>query len=70
MVLISIEREKLIELKLQIENETPGAEVIIGTRTRDHLPAYDLVITATSAFGQRVVDISRCKPGTVVCDVA
>jgi len=27
-------------------------------------------VTATSAFGQRVVDISRCKPGAVICDVA
>lgn len=30
----------------------------------------DLIVTATSAFGQRIVDISRCKPGAVVCDVA
>jgi hypothetical protein len=30
----------------------------------------DLIVTATSAFGQRIVDISQCKPGAVVCDVA
>jgi hypothetical protein len=28
------------------------------------------VVTATSAFGQRVIDISLCKPGAVICDVA
>jgi hypothetical protein len=27
-------------------------------------------VTATSAFGQRIVDISQCKPGAVICDVA
>jgi hypothetical protein len=27
-------------------------------------------VTATSAFGQRVIDITRCKPGAVICDVA
>ncbi len=27
-------------------------------------------MTATSAFGQRIVDISKCKPGAVICDVA
>jgi hypothetical protein len=30
----------------------------------------DLIITATSAFGQRVIDITKCKPGAVICDVA
>jgi len=28
------------------------------------------VVTATSAFGQRVINLSRCKPGAVICDVA
>ena len=70
VVLISIEPERLIELKRRIRAETPGARVVIGTRAADHLPDCDLVVTATSAFGQRVVDLSRCKPGAVVCDVA
>jgi predicted amino acid dehydrogenase len=70
VVLISIEPERLIELKRRIQRETPGARVIIGTRATDHLPDCDLVVTSTSAFGQRVVDISQCKPGAVVCDVA
>ncbi len=70
VILISIEPERLIELKRRIQDETPGARVVIGTRATEHLPHCDLVITATSAFGQRVVDISRCKPGAVVCDVA
>lgn len=70
VVLISIEPERLIELKRRIQKETPGARVVIGTRPGDHLQDCDLVVTATSAFGQRVLDISRCKPGAVVCDVA
>lgn len=70
VVLISIEPERLIELKRRIQRETPGARVVIGTRATDHLPDCDLVVTSTSAFGQRVVDISQCKPGAVVCDVA
>lgn len=70
VVLVSIEPEQLIALKHQIETETPGARVRIGTETHDELPHCDLVVTATSAFGQRVVDLARCKPGAVVCDVA
>ena len=70
VVLVSIEPEKLIDLKRRIHEETPGAAVTIATRTEDVLGDCDLVVTATSAFGQRVVDISRCKPGAVICDVA
>ena len=70
VALISIEPERLIELKRRIHRETPGCRVVIGTRTRDFLPDRDLVISATSAFGERVVEIARCKPGAVICDVA
>jgi hypothetical protein len=70
VVLVSIEPEKLIELKRRILAETPGAHVTIATRPADWLGECDLVVTATSAFGQRVVDITCCKPGAVICDVA
>jgi predicted amino acid dehydrogenase len=70
VVLISIEPEKLIDLKRTIEREAPGARVTIGTRTEDLVADCDLVVTATSAFGQRIIDITQCKPGAVICDVA
>jgi predicted amino acid dehydrogenase len=70
VVLVSIEPERLIELKRLIQEETPQAEVSIATRADEYLPDCDLVVTATSAFGQRVIDISKCKPGAVICDVA
>ncbi len=70
VVLVSIEPERLIELKRTIQEETPGARVSIATRPDDLLPECDLIITATSAFGQRIVDISKCKAGAVICDVA
>lgn len=70
VVLVSIEPEKLIDLKRTIEQETPGAHVTIATRTHDTISECDLIVTATSAFGQRVIDISRCKAGAVICDVA
>jgi predicted amino acid dehydrogenase len=70
VVLVSIEPEKLIDLKRTIERETPGARVTIATRSGDLLGGCDLVVTATSAFGQRIMDITRAKPGAVICDVA
>ncbi len=70
VVLVSIEPEKLLELKRTIQRETPGSQVTIATRAGDLIADCDLVVTATSAFGQRVIDITKCKPGAVVCDVA
>lgn len=70
VVLVSIEPEKLIELKRTIQRETPGCQVTIATRAGDLIADCDLIITATSAFGQRVIDITKCKPGAVICDVA
>jgi predicted amino acid dehydrogenase len=70
VVLVSIEPEKLIELKRTIQAETPGCKVAIATKAGELVADCDLVITATSAFGQRIVDITRCKPGAVICDVA
>jgi hypothetical protein len=70
VVLVSIEPEKLIDLKRTIEAETPGAQITIATRAEDLVSDCDLIVTATSAFGQRIIDISMCKPGAVICDVA
>ncbi len=70
VVLVSIEPEKLIDLKRTIQAETPGSTVTIATRPDEFVGSCDLIVTATSAFGQRIVDISKCKPGAVICDVA
>jgi predicted amino acid dehydrogenase len=70
VVLVSIEPERLAALKRIIEEETPGAQVVTALSSHDLIGECDLVVTATSAFGQRVIDISQCKPGAVICDVA
>jgi predicted amino acid dehydrogenase len=70
VVLVSIEPEKLIDLKRRIQEETPGSRVAIATRADGLLEDCDLIVTATSAFGQRILDITQCKPGAVICDVA
>lgn len=70
VALVSIEPEKLIDLKRLIQEETPGAKVTIATRADEQVAECDLIVTATSAFGQRILDITKCKPGAVICDVA
>lgn len=64
------EPAKLLSLKETIERETEGAIVhIAGTADRD-LEHMDMIVTATSGAGKRVLDIMRVKPGCVITDVA
>lgn len=70
VVLVAPRPERLIPLKQIIEAETPGARVVIATNAGPHLAEADLVITTTTAIGQKVIDVLKLKPGCVVCDVA
>jgi predicted amino acid dehydrogenase len=68
--LVSPETAKLLALKALIEEEHPGAEVHVATTPDAALPDMDLVVTATSGAGKRVLDITAVKPGCVITDVA
>ena len=70
VVLVSIEPARLAALKERILAATPGVRVEIDTSTARWVGESDLIVTATSAFGQRVLDVSQCKPGAVILDVA
>ncbi len=70
VVLVSIEPDRLSALKQKILAEVPGATVETDVTTNRWVGECDLIVTATSAFGQRVLDISQCKPGAVILDVA
>lgn len=70
VVLVSIEPDRLEALQRTIESETPGARVVTALTSDDLIGDCDVIITATSAFAQRILDISKCKPGAVICDVA
>jgi predicted amino acid dehydrogenase len=70
VVLVSIEPPRLEELKRAILAETPDAQIETDVTTARRVGECDLIVTATSAFGQRVIDASQCKPGAVILDVA
>jgi predicted amino acid dehydrogenase len=42
----------------------------VAARPDEALPAMDMIVTATSAAGQKVLDVMALKPGCVVTDVA
>ena len=68
--LVSPETAKLLALKAAIEQESPGAKVVLAARTDRDLPQMDMVVTATSGAGKKVLDIMKVKPGCVITDVA
>lgn len=70
VVLIAPRAERLLLLKQQIEQETPGARVIAATHPDAYIGDADLIITTTSALTGKVINVDKLKPGAVVCDVA
>ena len=68
--LVSPETAKLLALKAAIEQESPGAKVVLAASTARDLPQMDMVVTATSGAGKKVLDIMKVKPGCVITDVA
>jgi predicted amino acid dehydrogenase len=68
--LVSPESAKLLALKHAIERENPRAEVHIAATPDEHLGDMDVIVTATSGAGKRVLDIMAVKPGCVITDVA
>ncbi len=68
--LVSIEPAKLLALKADIERDNPRAAIFVAASADDHIADMDVIVTATSGAGKKVLDIMRVKPGAVITDVA
>ncbi len=68
--LVSPETAKLLALKESILKETPDAKVFLAARADKDLAQMDMIVTATSGAGKKVLDIMKVKPGCVITDVA
>jgi predicted amino acid dehydrogenase len=68
--LISIESSKLFTLKESILKDTPDAKLHLAVKTDEFLPEMDMIVTATSGAGKKILDIMKVKPGCVITDVA
>jgi predicted amino acid dehydrogenase len=70
VTLVSPETAKLLALKESILRETPDARVVLSANADTHIAAMDMIVTATSGAGKKVLDIMKVKPGCVITDVA
>ncbi len=68
--MVSPETAKLLALKESILLETPDAKVFLSARADKDIAEMDMIVTATSGAGNKVLDIMRVKPGCVITDVA
>src|SRR5690606_15800128 len=66
--LVSPETAKLLQIKRDIERDHPRATVHVATDPSAALSEVDVIVTATSAAGHKVLDIMRVKPGCVITD--
>lgn len=70
VTLVAREPAKLLALKESILRDTPDARVHLAARPERHLGEMDMIVTATSGAGKKVLDIMQVKPGCVITDVA
>ncbi len=68
--LVSPETAKLLALQESIHAETPDAKVTLAAHADTHIAEMDMIVTATSGAGKKVLDIMKVKPGCVITDVA
>ncbi len=70
LYMVSPETAKLLSLKESILEETPGAKLFLSSRADKDIAGMDMIVTATSGAGKRILDIMKVKPGCVITDVA
>jgi predicted amino acid dehydrogenase len=68
--LVSPETAKLLALKESILKDTPDAKLYLSARADKDIAEMDMIVTATSGAGKKVLDIMKVKPGCVITDVA
>ncbi len=68
--MVSPETAKLLSVKESILRETPDARLFLSSRADKDIAEMDVIVTATSGAGKKVLDIMKVKPGCVITDVA
>jgi predicted amino acid dehydrogenase len=61
---------KLLALKEAILEEDPQVKIKVTTRPDRFLANMDIIVTATSGAGKKILDITKVKPGCIITDVA
>jgi predicted amino acid dehydrogenase len=70
--LVSPESAKLLVLKKSILKASPGVKLVLShyADSDKSIGDMDMIVTATSGAGRKILDIMKVKPGCVITDVA
>ncbi|MFW2387981.1 MAG: dehydrogenase [Polyangiales bacterium] len=70
--LVSPESAKLLVLEESILRESPGVKLVLASYADSDrsIGEMDMIVTATSGAGKKILDIMKVKPGCVITDVA
>jgi predicted amino acid dehydrogenase len=68
LVLVAQRPDKLLELREEIQKMNPRIKVLVTTQANTELASTDLIVTSTSNTKGSVLDVSKVKPGAVICD--
>jgi predicted amino acid dehydrogenase len=68
LILVAPRIERLNELADEIRKINPLCEVVPCTDANAFASECDVLVTATSALDQKIVDVMLLKPGCIVCD--
>lgn len=66
--LVAPRQNRLDELAAEIRKLAPNCEITTATDANVFAGVADVLVTATSSFDHKIVDVERLKPGCVVCD--
>lgn len=70
IIVIAPRPYKVLELVEQLKEFSPDSEIIGTTNPNKYSHEADLIVTSTSAQGEKVLEIDLVKPGCVICDVS
>ena len=70
--LVSPESAKLLVLEKSILRDSPEAKLVLASYADSDrsIGDMDMIVTATSGAGKKILDIMKVKPGCVITDVA
>lgn len=68
MCLVAPRMNRLEELAAEIRQIAPHCKIRLATDANEFAGVADVLVTATSAFDQKIIDVMNLKPGCVVCD--
>jgi predicted amino acid dehydrogenase len=68
LILVATRADKLLEVRQEILELSPGISVRVTTNANAELFDTDIIVTATSNQDGSVLDMEQVKPGAVICD--